>query len=170
MAGFDSITTVVGNLTADPELRNTQGGKSVVNARIASTPRVFDRESNSFKDGEATFYNITLWEKDAENFAASASKGARVIAVGRIKTDEYTDKDNVTHRGFKLEVDEIGFSSKFATLAVTRTGGQSGQAPAAQPQQAAPAQAPVQQAPQQAAPVQQPVAVPAAPVADDDFS
>jgi single-strand DNA-binding protein len=153
--------TVVGNLTEDSVLRSTQNGKSVVNNTIAATPRFFDKETSEWKDGETTFFPITLWGADADNFAASSAKGLRVIAVGKVKPDSY-EKDGITHKTFKLEVDEIAFSTAFATLVVTRAS-KTGGAPA-QAAQVAPAQA---AAPAQSAPV---VAAPVASAPVDDFS
>jgi len=168
MTAQPQSNTIVGNLTEDSVLRTTQAGKSVVNNTIASTPRFFDRETNEWKDGETTFFPITLWGVDADNFAASAAKGLRVIAVGKVKPDSY-EKDGVTHKTFKFEVDEIAFSTAFATVSVTRVAKAAG-APAA-------AAAPAQAAPAAAAPAPAAAAAPApaqaAPVAAapvDDFS
>jgi single-strand DNA-binding protein len=157
MTAQPQSNTIVGNLTEDSVLRSTQAGKSVVNNTIASTPRFFDRETNEWKDGETTFFPITLWGADADNFAASAAKGLRVIAIGKIKPDSY-EKDGVSHKTFKFEVDEIAFSAAFATLAVTRNQ-KSGNATA----QEAPATAAA--APAAAAPAPAPAAAPV-----DDFS
>lgn len=131
MAG-ETIITVVGNLTADPELRYTQTGLAVANFTIASTPRNFDRASNEWKDGEALFLRASVWREFAENVAGTLSKGSRVIATGRLKQRSYETKEGEKRTSFELEVDEIGPSLRYATAQVTRTtsggsrGGQGG--------------------------------------------
>ena len=67
----DTIITVTGNLTSDPELRFTTNGAAVANFTIASTPRKFDRQSNEFKDGETLFMRCSVWREAAENVAES---------------------------------------------------------------------------------------------------
>ena len=125
MAG-ETIITVVGNLTADPELRYTQGGLPVANFTIASTPRNFDRQSNEWKDGEALFLRASVWREFAEHVAGSLTKGSRVIATGRLKQRSYETKEGEKRTSIELEVDEIGPSLRYATAQVTRaasTGG-----------------------------------------------
>ena len=78
MAG-DTIITVVGNLTADPELRFTPSGAAVANFTVASTPRTFDRQSGEWKDGEALFLRCNIWRQAAENVAETLTRGTRVI-------------------------------------------------------------------------------------------
>ena len=125
MAG-ETIITVVGNLTADPELRYTGGGLAVANFTIASTPRTFDRASNEWKDGEALFIRASCWREFAEHVAGSLTKGARVVAQGRLKQRAYDDNNGVKRTVFELEVDEIGPSLRYATAQVTRASGGSG--------------------------------------------
>jgi len=119
MAG-ETIITVVGNLTADPELRYTQNGLPVANFTIASTPRNFDRASNEWKDGEALFLRASVWREFAEHVAGSLTKGMRVIAQGRLRQRSYQDRDGNTRTAMELEVDEIGPSLRYATAQVTR--------------------------------------------------
>lgn len=119
MAG-ETIITVVGNLTADPELRYTQNGLAVANFTIASTPRTFDRQSNDWKDGEALFLRASVWKEFAEHVASSLHKGARVIVQGRLKQQSYETKEGEKRTSIVLEVDEIGPSLRYATAAVTR--------------------------------------------------
>ncbi|WP_109523725.1 MULTISPECIES: single-stranded DNA-binding protein [Nocardia] len=121
MAG-DTVITVIGNLTADPELRFTPAGAAVANFTIASTPRVFDKNSNDWKDGEALFLRCNIWREAAENVAESLTRGARVIASGRLKQRSY-EKDGEKRTVIELEVDEIGASLKYATAAVNRRNG-----------------------------------------------
>lgn len=119
MAG-ETIITVVGNLTSDPELRYTQNGLAVANFTIASTPRTFDRASNEWKDGEALFLRASVWREFAEHVAGSLTKGSRVIASGRLKQRNYQDRDGNNRVSIELEVDEIGPSLRYATASVTR--------------------------------------------------
>ena len=125
MAG-DTIITVVGNLTADPELRYTQNGLAVANFTIASTPRTFDRQSNEWKDGEALFLRASVWRDFAEHVAGSLTKGSRVIATGRLKQRSYQDREGQNRTSIELEVDEIGPSLRYATAQVTRAAGGAG--------------------------------------------
>ncbi|MBX3091799.1 MAG: single-stranded DNA-binding protein [Cryobacterium sp.] len=120
MAG-ETVITVVGNLTADPELRYTQNGLAVANFTIASTPRTFDRAANDWKDGEALFLRASVWREFAEHVAGSLSKGARVIVTGRLKQRSYETKEGEKRTSFEIEVDEIGPSLRYATAQVTRT-------------------------------------------------
>ena len=119
MAG-ETVITVVGNLTADPELRYTQNGVAVANFTIASTPRTFDRASGEWKDGEALFLRASVWRDFAEHVANSLTKGARVIASGRLRQRSYETKEGEKRTSIELEVDEIGPSLRYATAAVTR--------------------------------------------------
>ncbi|WP_417510604.1 single-stranded DNA-binding protein [Microbacterium sp.] len=119
MAG-ETIITVVGNLTADPELRYTQNGLPVANFTIASTPRSFDKASGEYKDGQALFLRCSVWREFAEHVAASLSKGMRVIAQGRLRQRSYQDREGNNRTAIELEVDEIGPSLRYATAQVTR--------------------------------------------------
>jgi len=126
MAG-DTTLTIVGNLTADPELRYTQNGLAVANFTIASTPRRFDKASNEWVDEDALFMRCTLWREFAEHVAGSLTKGARVVATGRLKQRSYETKEGEKRTAIELEVDEIGPSLRYATAQVTRaTGGGGG--------------------------------------------
>jgi len=134
MAG-ETVITVVGNLTSDPELRYTQNGLAVANFTIASTPRTLDRGSNEWKDGEALFLRASVWREYAEQVAGSLTKGSRVIAIGRLKQRSYETKEGEKRTSIELEIDEIGPSLRYATAQVTRTsreggaGGSGGQRP-----------------------------------------
>ena len=127
MAG-ETVITVVGNLTSDPELRYTQNGLAVANFTIASTPRNFDRASNEWKDGEALFLRASVWREFAEHVAGSLTKGSRVIATGRLKQRSYETKEGEKRTTIELEVDEIGPSLRYATATVSRaaSGGRPG--------------------------------------------
>ena len=119
MAG-DTVLTVIGNLTADPELRFTASGAAVANFTVASTPRMFDRQSNEWKDGEALFMRCSIWREAAENVAESLTKGARVIVSGRLKQRSYETREGEKRTVVELECDEIGPSLKYATAKVNR--------------------------------------------------
>ena len=115
-------TVVTGNLTADPELRYTQGGHAVASFTIASTPRHFDRASNEWKDGETVFLRASVWREFAEHVAGSLHKGDRVIASGALKQRAYETREGEKRSSIELDVDELGPSLKHATAEVTRSG------------------------------------------------
>jgi single-strand DNA-binding protein len=122
----ETVITVVGNLTADPELRYTQNGLAVANFTIASTPRTFDRQANEWKDGDALFLRASVWREFAEHVAGSLTKGSRVIAQGRLRQRSYQDREGQQRTSIELEVDEIGPSLRYATAQITRAPGGSG--------------------------------------------
>jgi len=117
----ETTITIVGNLTADPELRFTQSGQPVANFTIASTPRLFDRNTNEWKDGETLFLRSSIWKEAAENAAESLTKGMRVIASGRLKSRTYDTKEGEKRTVTELEIDEIGPSLRNSVARVTRT-------------------------------------------------
>ncbi|MDE0572155.1 single-stranded DNA-binding protein [Demequina sp. B12] len=119
MAGETPIT-VVGNLTADPELRFIQSGAAVVNFTVASTPRTFDRQSNEWKDGDTLFMRCSLWREAAENVAESLTKGTRVIVTGRLVQRSF-ESNGEKRSVVELQVDEVGPSLRYATAKVNRT-------------------------------------------------
>jgi single-strand DNA-binding protein len=120
MAG-DTVITVVGNLTADPELRFTPSGAAVASFTIASTPRSFDRTSNEWKDGEALFLRCSIWRQAAENAAESLTRGMRVVAQGRLQQRSYETREGEKRTVIELQVDEIGPSLKYASAKVNKT-------------------------------------------------
>jgi len=120
MAG-ETVITVIGNLTSDPELRYTQNGLAVANFTIASTPRTFDKASSEWKDGDALFLRASVWRDFAEHVAGSLTKGARVIASGRLVQRSYETKQGEKRTSMELEIDEIGPSLKYATASLTKT-------------------------------------------------
>ncbi len=125
MAG-ETIITVVGNLTDDPELRFTPSGAAVANFSVASTPRNFDKNTNEWVDGEAMFLRCSIWRQAAENVAESLQRGMRVVVQGRLKARTYETREGEKRTVFEIEVDEIGPSLKFATAKVNRTSRQGG--------------------------------------------
>ncbi len=119
MAG-ETVITVVGNLTADPELRFTPSGAAVANFTIASTPRTFDRQSGEWKDQEALFMRCNIWRQAAENVAETLTRGMRVVAQGRLRQRSFETKEGEKRTVVELEVDEIGPSLKYATAKVNK--------------------------------------------------
>ena len=128
MAG-DTTITVVGNLTADPELRFTPAGAAVANFTVASTPRIYDRQSGEWKDAEALFLRCSIWREAAENVAESLTRGSRVIVTGRLKQRSFETREGEKRTVVEVEVEEIGPSLKYATAKVnkaSRSGGGGG--------------------------------------------
>ncbi len=119
MAG-ETVITVVGNITDDPELRFTPSGAAVANFTVASTPRTMNRQTNEWEDGEALFLRCSIWRQAAENVAESLQKGARVIVQGRLKARTWETREGEKRTSFEVDVDEIGPSLKWATAKVTR--------------------------------------------------
>ncbi len=119
MAG-DTTITVVGNLTADPELRFTPSGAAVANFTVASTPRIYDRQSGEWKDGEALFLRCNIWREAAENVAESLTRGSRVIVTGRLKQRSFETKEGEKRTVMEVEVEEIGPSLRYATAKVNK--------------------------------------------------
>ncbi|SES28131.1 single-strand binding protein [Pedococcus cremeus] len=120
MAG-DTVITVIGNITGDPELRFTPSGAAVANFTVASTPRAFDRQSNEWKDGETLFMRCSVWRDAAENVAESLQRGTRVIVTGRLKSRSYETKEGEKRTVIEMEVDEVGPSLRYATAKVNKT-------------------------------------------------
>jgi len=120
MAG-ETVITVVGNLTADPELRFTPSGAAVASFTVASTPRTFDRQSNEWKDGEALFLRCSIWRQAAENVAESLTRGMRVVVTGRLKQRSFETREGEKRTVIELDVDEVGPSLRYATAKVNRT-------------------------------------------------
>ncbi|MDB1086233.1 single-stranded DNA-binding protein [Streptomyces sp. ACA25] len=125
MAG-ETVITVVGNLVDDPELRFTPSGAAVAKFRVASTPRVFDRQTSEWRDGESLFLTCSVWRQAAENVAESLTKGTRVIVQGRLKQRSYEDREGIKRTVYELDVDEVGASLRSATAKVTKTAGRGG--------------------------------------------
>ena len=120
MAAGDTPITVVGNLVADPELRFTASGQPVATFRIASTPRVMDRQSNEWKDGDSLFLSCNVWRQAAENVAESLQRGMRVIVTGRLKQRNYETKEGEKRTVYEVEVDDVGPSLRNASAKVNR--------------------------------------------------
>lgn len=125
MAGETPIT-VVGNLTADPELRFTPSGAAVANFTVASTPRTFDRQSGEWRDGEALFLRCQIWRQAAENVAETLTRGARVIVQGTLRQRSFETREGEKRTVIELDAEEVGPSLRYATAKVnkvSRSGG-----------------------------------------------
>jgi len=125
MAG-ETVITVVGNLTNDPELRFTPSGAAVASFTVASTPRTLDKATNEWKDGDALFLRCSIWRQAAENVAESLQRGMRVVVSGRLKQRSFETKEGEKRTVVELDVDEVGPSLKYATAKVTKASRGSG--------------------------------------------
>jgi len=119
MAG-ETRVTIVGNLTADPDLRFTSSGAAVANFTVASTPRVFDRAAGEWKDGDSLFLRCSIWWQPAEHVAASLTKGARVVVEGVLRQRSFESKEGEKRTVVELDVEEIGASLRYATVKINR--------------------------------------------------
>ena len=122
MAG-EPIITVVGNLTADPELKYVGSGTPVASFTVASTPRTYNRNTSEWEDGEAMFIRCSVWRDYAENATESLAKGMRVIVQGRLQVRNYQRQDGSQGTSVEMQVDEVGPSLRYATAQVTKTSG-----------------------------------------------
>ena len=116
----ETVVTIIGNLTSDPELRFTQAGVAVAELTIASTPRKLDRASGEWRDGETLFLRASIWRDYAENVAATLRKGSRVIAVGTLRQDNWEDKEGNKRTTMRFDIDEIGPGLRYSTATVKR--------------------------------------------------
>ncbi len=138
----ETVITVVGNLTDDPELKFTSSGVAVAKFRVASTPRHLDKQSGEWKDGDALFLRCTVWRQAAEHVAESLQRGARVVVVGRLRQNNYETPQGEKRSSIELEVDEVGPSLRYATAKVQkmqRSGGNSDGGVRSSTRQSAPA-------------------------------
>ncbi|MER8197045.1 single-stranded DNA-binding protein [Streptomyces microflavus] len=125
----ETVITIVGNLVDDPELRFTPAGAAVAKFRVASTPRIFDKQTNEWKDGEGLFLTCSVWRQQAENAAATLARGMRVIVQGRLKQRSYEDREQVKRTVYEIDVEEVGPSLLRASATVTKNpAGNGGQA------------------------------------------
>lgn len=129
----DTQLTLTGNLVDDPELRFTPNGAPVANFRIASTPRIYDKSSNEWRDGDSLFLTCNVWRQQAENVVESLSRGMRVIVTGRLKQRSYETKEGEKRTVYEVEVDDVGPSLLRATAKVIKGSASSQQQPAQEP-------------------------------------
>lgn len=117
----EPLTTVIGNLTADPELRFTPGGHAVASFTVASTPRHLDKTTNEWVDDEALFMRCTIWRQYAENVAESLTRGMQVIAIGRLRQRSYETREGEKRTVIEMQCDDVGPALRWATAKVNRT-------------------------------------------------
>ncbi|GAA2972247.1 single-stranded DNA-binding protein [Streptomyces enissocaesilis] len=127
----ETVITIVGNLVDDPEIRFTPAGAAVAKFRVASTPRVFDKTINEWKDGDGLFLTCSVWRQAAENAAETLTRGMRVIVQGRLKQRTYEDREQVKRTVYEIDVEEVGVSLARASAKVTKNpaGGRQAAAP-----------------------------------------
>lgn len=123
----ETVITVVGNATSDPELRFTPAGAAVAKFTVASTPRTYNKQTQAWEDGTTLFLPVTVWRQQAENVAGSVVKGARVVVQGRLSQRSYEDREGAKRTVFELEGDEVAVSLRSATAVVTKASSGGGQ-------------------------------------------
>jgi single-strand DNA-binding protein len=116
----ETVLTIVGNLTSEPELRFLPSGQAVANFTVASTPRTYDRQTGQWRDGEALFLRCALWGQPAENASESLDRGMRVVVSGRLKQRSFETREGEKRTVVELDVDEIGPSLRYATAKVSK--------------------------------------------------
>jgi single-strand DNA-binding protein len=116
----ETIITVVGNLTADPELRFTPSGAAVANFTVASTPRTFDKQSQEWKDGNTLFMRCSVWREQAENVAESLTRGTRVVVTGRLEQRSYETKEGENRTVVEMQADEVAPSLRYAQASIRK--------------------------------------------------
>ena len=126
MAIGETVITIVGNLTADPELRTTGQGAQVASFTVANTARVYNKQTGQYEDGPALFMRCSAWNDLAQHCAQSLAKGMRVIAQGRLRQHSYQAQDGTNRTVVELQVDEIGPSMRYATAQVSHISHQGG--------------------------------------------
>jgi len=123
----DNTVTLVGNLTRDPELRFTTGGRAVAQFGLAVNRRY--QQNGEWQD-QTSYFNVVAWGTLGENVAASVTKGMRVVVSGRLEQREYQTREGDKRTAIEINADEIGPSLRWATASVERTprgeGGQRG--------------------------------------------
>jgi len=119
MAG-EPIVTLVGNLTADPELRYVSSGTPVCSFTLASTPRRQNQATQTWEDGETMFVRCDVWKTMGENVAESLARGNRVLVTGRMSVRSY-EHEGQQRTSINLTVDEIGPSLRYATAKPEKT-------------------------------------------------
>jgi single-strand DNA-binding protein len=126
MAANETPITMVGNLTDKPDLKFIPSGAAVARFTVASTPRVFDKQSGQYRDGDPLFMTCTAWRELAENVAESLTKGARVVVTGRLRLSRWETAEGEKRSMFQLDVDDVGASLRFATATVKKLNRSSG--------------------------------------------
>lgn len=116
-----TTTTVVGNLTSDPELRFTPNGAAVCDFSLAVNRRTFDKQQGQYVDGKTTYIDCTVWQQLAEHAAQSLSKGQQAIAVGRLDLEQWETNEGQKRQRLKLVADEVGPGLRRGTTTFTKT-------------------------------------------------
>lgn len=114
----DNTVTVVGNITRDPELRFTAGGKGIASFGLAVNRRY---QQNGEWQEKVSFFNVTAWDQLGENAAASLTKGTRIIVTGRLEQREYETNNGEKRNVVEIVADELGPSLRWARASVERT-------------------------------------------------
>lgn len=114
MSGETTIT-VIGNLTADPELRFTPKGDAVASFTVASTPRKYNQQTGKWDDGDTLFLRCSIWKDYAEHVCESARRGGQVIVVGHLVQRSY-DKDGEKRTVYEMQAQEVGVGLRFRTF------------------------------------------------------
>ena len=104
----EPITTITGNLTRDPEIKFTPAGQPVASFTIATTPRIPDAETGKWRDGETWFVRCSAWGQLGENICESLSKGAAVVASGRLRARTWETDDGTRRAAVEMTVDQLG--------------------------------------------------------------
>ena len=108
-------TTVIGTLTGDPEIKALPSGLMVATVNIACNERKYNKETQQYENGDATYLRGTLWREYAENVANSLRKGDKVIATGRLRMKQW-EKDGQKRTSMELDIDEIGPTLRFVSV------------------------------------------------------
>ncbi|MQA13478.1 MAG: single-stranded DNA-binding protein [Pseudonocardiaceae bacterium] len=122
----ETTLTIVGNLTATPELRFAPSGIAVANMTVAATPRYYDKQAGQWADGDTLFLRVTAWRQLAENAAESLSRGDRVVVTGRLRQKSYQTAEGEKRTGLELHADELAPSLRYATVKVNKVTRDSG--------------------------------------------
>ncbi|MEV4161430.1 single-stranded DNA-binding protein [Nonomuraea dietziae] len=116
----DTVITIVGNLTADPDLRFTTSGVAVASFTVAASRRVYDQQAGKWSDGDTLFLRCNVWRQTAEQATESLTRGTRVIVTGRLKQRDYEATDGTKRTVYEIDAEEVGPSLKFATAKVVK--------------------------------------------------
>ena len=116
MASENSVT-LVGNLTRDPELRYTTGGRGVASFGLAVNRRY---QVNGEWQEQVSFFNVVAWADLGENAAASLHKGNRAIVTGRLEQRSYETRDGEKRNVTEVIADELGPSLRWAQVEIER--------------------------------------------------
>ncbi|MET8698263.1 single-stranded DNA-binding protein [Kitasatospora sp. NPDC004723] len=117
----ETVITVTGNLTADPELRHTGEGVPWLTFNVASNSRNWDKTTATWGEGRTLFLRCTAWRWLAENAEKTLTKGTRVVVTGALRQFDYTSADGIQRTGYGIDVEDVAVSLRYATATVQRT-------------------------------------------------